>query len=66
MLAFDRDQQLLVGPHGSLRVSNDDEITRKLAMLIEGECGTLGPRQAAETFGFSKSRYYQTPLRKGR
>jgi len=28
-------------------------------MLIEGECGTLGPRQAAETFGFSKPRYYQ-------
>ena len=59
MLTFDRDQQILVGPHGSLRVSNDDEITRKLAMLIEGECGSLGPRQAAETFGFSKPRYYQ-------
>ena len=27
-------------------------------MLIEGECEALGPRQAAETFGFSKSRYY--------
>jgi transposase len=59
MRAFDREQQLLVGPHGSLRVSNDDEITRKLAMLLEGECGTLGPRQAAETFGFSTPRYSQ-------
>ena len=56
MLAFDRDRQLLVGPHGSLRVSTDDDSTRKLAMLIEGACGTLGPRQAAETFGFSKPR----------
>lgn len=28
-------------------------------MLIEGECDALGPRQAAETFGVSKSRYYQ-------
>jgi len=28
-------------------------------MLIEGECGTLGPRQAAETFGVSKPRDYQ-------
>ena len=46
--------------------STEDDITRKLAMLIEGECDALGPRQAAETFGFSKSRYYQTPLRKGR
>ena len=59
MLRLDRDQQLLVGPHGSLRVSQEDEITRKLAMLIAGECGPLSPRQAAETFGFSKARYYQ-------
>ena len=59
MLAFDPEQQQLVGPHGTLRISVDDEITRKLAMLIEGECGALGPRQAAETFGFSKPRYYQ-------
>jgi transposase len=28
-------------------------------MLIEGECEALGPRQAAETFGFSQSRYSQ-------
>ena len=28
-------------------------------MLIEGECGALGPRQAAEIFGFSRPRYYQ-------
>ncbi len=59
MLVFDRDQQRLVGPHGSLPVPQDDEITQKLAMLIAGECGALGPRQAAETFGFSKPRYYQ-------
>jgi len=56
MLAFDRDRQLRVGPHGSLRVSTDDDSTRTLAMRIEGACGTLGPRQAAETFGFSKPR----------
>lgn len=59
MLVFDRDQHRLVGPHGSLAVLEDDDITRKLAMLIEGECDALGPRQAAEIFGFSKSRYYQ-------
>ena len=59
MLAFDRDQHRLVGPYGALPVLEEDDITRKLAMLIEGECDALGPRQAAETFGFSKSRYYQ-------
>lgn len=56
MLVFDRDQHRLVGPHGSLPVLKEDDITRKLAMLIEGECDALGSRQAAETFGFSKSR----------
>ncbi len=40
-------------------VAADDEITRKLAMLIEGECEGLGPNQAAEKFGFSKQRYFQ-------
>ena len=59
MLVFDHEQHRLVGPQGSLPVLEEDDITRKLAMLIEGECDTLGPRQAAEAFGFSKSRYYQ-------
>ena len=59
MFAFERAQHRLVGPHGSLPVLDEDDITRKLAMLIEGECDALGPRQAAEIFGFSKSRYYQ-------
>ncbi len=59
MLTFDREQHRLVGPHGSLPVLEEDDITRKLAMLIAGECGPLSPRQVAETFGFSKPRYYQ-------
>ncbi len=54
MLVFDRDHHRLVGPHGSLALLEDDGITHKLAMLIEGECDALGPRQAAESFGFSK------------
>ena len=40
-------------------MSVDDEITRKLAMLIEGECQGLGPLRAARKFGFSKQRYFQ-------
>ena len=47
------------GAGGSLEVRADDEITRKLAMLIEGECEGLGPLQAAAKFGFSKQRYFQ-------
>jgi hypothetical protein len=49
----------LVGQAGSLVVPVEDEITRKLAMLIEGECEGLGPLAAARKFGFSKQRYFQ-------
>ena len=33
----------LVGPSGSILLPDDDEITRKLAMLFEGQCEGLGP-----------------------
>lgn len=59
MAQFDLAQQALVGSGGSLAVRDDDEITRKLTMLIEGECEGLGPIKAARKFGFSKQRYFQ-------
>ena len=59
MAQFDRKKNVLVGPQGSLRVPSDDEITRKLAMLLEGECEGLGPTAAARKYGFSKQRYFQ-------
>ena len=54
-MQLDHQTQTLVGHGGSLSVREDDEITRKLAMLIEGECEGLGPLKAAEKFGFSKA-----------
>jgi hypothetical protein len=59
MLQFDLQLQQFVGPNGTLSVLHDDEITRKLAMLLEGECQELGPLGAARKFGFSKQRYFQ-------
>jgi hypothetical protein len=59
MAQFDLENQVLVGAGGLLPVRADDEITRKLSMLIEGECEGLGPIQAAAKFGFSKQRYFQ-------
>jgi len=59
MARFDRRSQSLVGAGGSLRVREDDEITRKLSMLIEGECEGLGPARAARKFGYSRQRYFQ-------
>jgi hypothetical protein len=59
MLQFNNSQSAIIGPAGSLSVPQDDEITRKLLMLIAGECLGLGPLKAAETFGFCKQRYFQ-------
>jgi len=59
MLRLDTQQGRLVGPAGSLDVSAHDEVTRKLAMLIAGECLGLGSAQAAEAFGYTRQRYFQ-------
>ncbi len=42
-MRFDVQTHSLVGDHGSLAVAENDELVRKLAMLIEGECEGLGP-----------------------
>ena len=49
----------IVGDHGTLAVVDDDEVSRKLAMLIEGECEGVGPVKAAEKYGLTKQRYFQ-------
>jgi hypothetical protein len=59
MLEFTGNQPALVGPSGSLPVLEGDEITRKLAMLFEGQCEGLGPSKAALKYGYSKQRYFQ-------
>lgn len=59
MVQFNDKLSAIVGPAGSLPVRADDEVTRKLAMLIEGECDGAGPLAAARGHGFSKQRYYQ-------
>jgi hypothetical protein len=59
MAQFDLNLHHLVGNAGSLAVPEHDEITCKLAMLIEGECDGTGPNRAAAKFGFSKQRYFQ-------
>ena len=59
MVQFNDKQSALVGQAGSLPVRADDEVTRKLAMLIEGECDGAGPLAAAAKHGYSKQRYYQ-------
>jgi transposase len=59
MLLIRGKKRILQGPHGTLDVLENDEITFKLAMLVEGECEDLGPSAAARKFGYSKQRYFQ-------
>lgn len=58
MSLFDVEEHAFVGPAGALPVMETDELARRLAMLVEGEC-ELGPKAAAEKFGFSRARYFQ-------
>ena len=58
-MRFDEELRALVGDGGSLEIVENDLVTRKLVMLIEGECEGLGPVQAARKFGYSRQRYFQ-------
>jgi hypothetical protein len=58
-MRFDLQTHMLIGEGGTLKLAEHDEIARKLAMLLEGECEGLGPLRAAAKYGFSKQRYFQ-------
>lgn len=57
-ISFSNDQLRFIGSLGTLQPSPDDQVTRRLAMLLEGQCD-LGPSKAATKYGFSRQRYYQ-------
>jgi len=59
MLNWNAEQSRLVGPKGELAVLAGDEVTRKLLMLIEGQCFGAGGTAAAAKYGYSKPRYFQ-------
>ena len=59
MLRFDQDRLEFVGPAGRLPIGQDDEVARRMAMLIEGECMGLGGAKAAARYGCCKQRYSQ-------
>ena len=59
MISLEISKKSIQSNSGSLPISDNDEITRKLAMLIEGECGSLSVDQVAAKFGFSRQRYFQ-------
>jgi len=58
-ISFFNKQLRFSGPGGILPVSHDDQVGRRLAMLIVGQCEGKGATQAAQQFHFSRPRYYQ-------
>jgi hypothetical protein len=59
MISLELFQERIQSQFGTLPIAEDDEITRKLAMLIEGECGSEGIDRTAAKFGYSRQRYFQ-------
>lgn len=59
MIQFSITDDQFSGSGGTLPILENDEVARKLAMLIAGECGDGGPAKAAAEFGFSRQRYFQ-------
>lgn len=53
------DDGKLSGPHGSLPVLDEDDMLRKVLMLLDGECYGLGATAAAAKYGYCRQRYYQ-------
>ena len=45
--------------NASLTLVEKDEVSRKLVMLIEGECEGLGSVKAAAKHGLTRQRYFQ-------
>ena len=59
MIKIESDGKFLVGPHGSLQIREDDEVTLRLGMLFEGECEGHGRTKTAKKYGYTRQRYHQ-------
>jgi len=58
-IVLSKNQLRFSGPGGSLWIPKDDQVCRRMAMLIEGQCEGLGPSKAAQKYDFTRQRYYQ-------
>ena len=59
IVEFNPETSTLVGVNGNLEFPPDDKLIRRLAMLIEGECGNRAVTETAQKYGLSRQRYYQ-------
>jgi transposase len=58
MLTSEQKVTEVLGPRGRLPLLADDEVARKLLMLVEGQCES-GAKAAASKYGYTTARYYQ-------
>ncbi len=49
----------LKGPKGSMDIDANDNLTKKLAMIIEHKCLGVKATEVAKKYGYSRSRYFQ-------
>jgi transposase len=47
------------GPSGSFNIKSDDNLTKKLAMLIEVKCLGVKVKDVVKKYGITRSRYHQ-------
>ena len=50
---------LIEGPAGSFTIKSEDNLTKKLAMMIEVKCLGVKVKDVVKKYGITRSRYYQ-------
>jgi len=59
MIPLELSKERIRSDYGTLSISEEDEITRKLSMLIAGQCGNEPIEEVVARFGYSRQRYFQ-------
>jgi len=59
MIPLELSKERIHSDYGTLPISGDDEITRKLSMLIAGQCGNEPIDEVVARFDYSRQRYFQ-------
>lgn len=58
-MSNNKDKIYLQGPSGCLAIHFHDQLGKKIAMLMENKCLGVHAIDAAQKYGFSRSRFYQ-------
>ena len=59
MIPIELSKEQIRSEYGTLPISEEDEISRKLSMLIAGQCGNEPIDEVVARFDYSRQRYFQ-------